>query len=252
MRKRLANGRAEELLDGVLRLAAAEGFSGLKVAHFARELHCSVATLYKLAPTKFDLICVALERWGAQTLLEAEARSLECSDPSSRARTYYRTGAERVRELSPASGVMSIISPRLDRRGERYPMGSSIASPSCSKRRRIRGRSVCQPHVPGRHAQIHRPGDPRRRPACQIRPHSPRGVAGGRHHHLGWRPPRSYRAGGLLIWTPKLAPRQTEGSDGREGRGTGKTGAGAAATGAGLILFTLAAGQFLMALDTSA
>ena len=33
--------------------------------------------------------------------------------------------------------------------------------------------------------------------------------------------------------------------------GTGKTGAGAAAAGAGLILFTLAAGQFLMALDTS-
>ncbi len=33
--------------------------------------------------------------------------------------------------------------------------------------------------------------------------------------------------------------------------GAGKTGAGAAAAGAGLILFTLAAGQFLMALDTS-
>ncbi len=102
MRRRLVNGRTEELLDGVLRLAAAEGFSGLKVADFARELHCSVATLYKLAPTKFDLICVALERWGRETLLEAEARSLECSDPSPRARTYYRAGAERVRELSPA------------------------------------------------------------------------------------------------------------------------------------------------------
>ena len=101
MRRRLANGRTEELLHGVLRLAAAEGFSGLKVADFARELHCSVATLYKLAPTKFDLMSVALERWGRQTLLEAEACSLECSDPSARARTYYRTGAERLRELSP-------------------------------------------------------------------------------------------------------------------------------------------------------
>ena len=63
MPKRLANGRAEELLDGVMRIVAARGFSELKMSDLARELRCFVATLYKLAPGKTDLVILALERW---------------------------------------------------------------------------------------------------------------------------------------------------------------------------------------------
>jgi AcrR family transcriptional regulator len=100
--KRLANGRAEELLDGVMRIIAAQGFSGLKVADLSRELHCSVATLYKLAPSKTDLAIVALQRWGENVLSEIDARALECSTPSERARTYFREGADNLRELSSA------------------------------------------------------------------------------------------------------------------------------------------------------
>jgi AcrR family transcriptional regulator len=96
----LKNGRREELLDGLMGIAAAEGFSDLKMADVARRLHCSVATLYKLAPTKVDVVSRALERWGRSTLSEAESRSLELSPASARARTYYRVGAERTRELS--------------------------------------------------------------------------------------------------------------------------------------------------------
>jgi len=100
LRRRLDNGRREELLDGVMLVAGAQGFQDLKVGDLARELHCSVATLYKLAPTKVDLVALALERWGESTLSEAESRSLERSSASERARTYYRVGAERTRELS--------------------------------------------------------------------------------------------------------------------------------------------------------
>jgi AcrR family transcriptional regulator len=88
------------LLDGLMHIAAAEGFADLKMADLARRLHCSVATLYKLAPAKVDLVSLALERWGKDTLSEAESRSLERSSASERARTYYRAGAERTGALS--------------------------------------------------------------------------------------------------------------------------------------------------------
>jgi AcrR family transcriptional regulator len=101
-RTRLNNGRKEELLDRVMRIAAAEGFAELKMADLARELHCSVATLYKLAPSKIDLVIVALERWGEQLLTTIDARARECTTPSARARAYYREGADGLRELSSA------------------------------------------------------------------------------------------------------------------------------------------------------
>ncbi len=102
MPKRLANGRADELLDGVMRLVAARGFSELKVADLARELHCSVATLYKLGPSKTDLVILALQRWGERLLADIDAQARECSSPSARARTYFREGAAGLRELSSA------------------------------------------------------------------------------------------------------------------------------------------------------
>ncbi len=100
MPKRLANGRAEELLDGVMRIVAARGFSELKMSDLARELRCSVATLYKLAPSKTDLVILALERWGERLLANIDAQARACSTPSARARTYYREGADGLRELT--------------------------------------------------------------------------------------------------------------------------------------------------------
>jgi hypothetical protein len=53
--RRLADGRREELLDGVMRISSARG-SSLNVTELAREPHCSVATLYKIAPSKDSLM----------------------------------------------------------------------------------------------------------------------------------------------------------------------------------------------------
>ena len=102
MPKRLANGRAEDLLDGVMRMVAARGFSELKMSDLARELHCSVATLYKLAPSKTDLVILALQGWGERLLADIDAQARKCSTPSAQARTYYREGADGLRELSSA------------------------------------------------------------------------------------------------------------------------------------------------------
>ena len=41
----------------------------------ASELHCSLASLYKIAPNKDSLVVLAIVRWGDRTLAEGEARA---------------------------------------------------------------------------------------------------------------------------------------------------------------------------------
>ncbi len=102
MSKRLSNVRAEELLDGVMLVISAQGFANLKMSDLAGELHCSVSTLYKLAPSKTDLVILALQRWGDHLLAGIDAQARQCSSPSAQARSYFREGAEGLRELSSA------------------------------------------------------------------------------------------------------------------------------------------------------
>jgi AcrR family transcriptional regulator len=102
MAKRLAGGRREELLDGVMRIIAQRGLADVRVSQVARELHCSVATLYKIAPSKDSLVLLAMARWGERTFDELEARASRVTGPSDRARTYFRTGAESLHPLSLA------------------------------------------------------------------------------------------------------------------------------------------------------
>jgi AcrR family transcriptional regulator len=100
VRDRLANGGTEKLLDDIMPIVAAGGFSDVKISDLARRLHCSAATLYKIAPSKSELIVMVMQRWGVQVLERAEARSRRHSRPSARARAYYREGAESVGGLS--------------------------------------------------------------------------------------------------------------------------------------------------------
>ena len=102
MRKRLDEDRRDELLDGVMRVIAERGFSQVTVAELARELHCSAATLYKIAPSKDSLVLLAIARWADVAFAVMEARSAKGKTASERARVYFRTGAERTRPLSLA------------------------------------------------------------------------------------------------------------------------------------------------------
>ena len=72
MAKRLAKGRREELLDGVMGIIAARGFSGVRISELAAELHCSVASLYKIAPSKDSLVLLAIGRWQELTFANLE------------------------------------------------------------------------------------------------------------------------------------------------------------------------------------
>lgn len=100
MRKRLDEDRRDELLDGVMGIIAERGFSQVTIAELARELRCSAATLYKIAPSKDSLVLLAIARWADVTFAGMEARSAKGKTASERARVYFRTGAERTRPLS--------------------------------------------------------------------------------------------------------------------------------------------------------
>ena len=104
MRKRLDNGRREELLDGVMDIIAARGFSGIRTAQLARELHCSESSLYKIAPSKDSLIVVAIGRWGGRTLEALEVSARQGKTASERARLYFRAGARE--HALPVPGVL--------------------------------------------------------------------------------------------------------------------------------------------------
>lgn len=102
MPKPLNDARRSELLAGVLDIIAVRGFSAVSVAEIAGELHCSAATLYRIAPSKESLVLLAIVRWGERALAEAERRASEEEGASDKARFYYRTGAAALRALSPA------------------------------------------------------------------------------------------------------------------------------------------------------
>ena len=97
MRKRLDEDRRDELLDDVMRIIAERGFSQVTIAELARELRCSAATLYKIAPSKDSLVLLAIARWEKVTFADMETRSARGTTASERARVYFRVGAGAYR-----------------------------------------------------------------------------------------------------------------------------------------------------------
>ena len=102
MPRRLDDERRKELLDGVMRIIAARGFSGVQISGMARELQCSAATLYKIAASKDSLVLLAIARWGELTFADLEAHAAKGTTASERARAYFRAGAESLHPMSLA------------------------------------------------------------------------------------------------------------------------------------------------------
>jgi AcrR family transcriptional regulator len=99
-RRRLDDDRRGELMDGVMEIISARGFSDVRTAELARELHCSESTLYKLAPSKDSLIVLAIARWGERSLARFEERARRGKTAGERARLYFRAGAESLHTWS--------------------------------------------------------------------------------------------------------------------------------------------------------
>ena len=94
--------RSDDLVDGIMGIIAARGFANVPVAEMARELSCSLTTLYRVAPSKDSLVVVAISRWGELTLQEAEARAAEAGTAWERVHAYFRAGVESLLQQSHA------------------------------------------------------------------------------------------------------------------------------------------------------
>jgi AcrR family transcriptional regulator len=102
MARRFDENRREELLDGVMRIIAARGFSDLTTMELAGELHCSSSTLYKIGASKDSVVALAIAHWSKYMLADLEDRALAGATATDRARLYWRAGAEAIRPLSHA------------------------------------------------------------------------------------------------------------------------------------------------------
>ena len=145
LRKRLDEHRRDDLLDAVMTIVAERGFSHVTIAELARELHCSAATLYKIAPSKDSLVLLAIARWADVTFFDMEARSAKGKTASERARVYFRVGAERTRaavaDVLRGHGALRIHAPRLvDKRRRALHRPFRRAGPAARRRPARSGR----------------------------------------------------------------------------------------------------------------
>jgi AcrR family transcriptional regulator len=83
-----------------MKIISARGFSEVRIAQIAQELHCSVGSLYKIAPSKDSLVLLALASWEEVTFENIEDSSRRGETSSEQARIYFRSGARSIASLS--------------------------------------------------------------------------------------------------------------------------------------------------------
>jgi len=98
----VAARKRDELLDGVMHMVETRGFAHVRMADIARELHCSLSSLYKVAPNKDSLLVLTITRWGEVTLEAAETSAGQATTAADRARQYFLSAARSIGGLSHA------------------------------------------------------------------------------------------------------------------------------------------------------
>jgi AcrR family transcriptional regulator len=94
--------RQVDLLDRLVALMAAEGFSHLTLDDLAERLRCSKTTLYALAPTKQELVVEVVKQYFRAAVPAVEARVAAAPDPARRVVAYLDAVGEYLRPLSHA------------------------------------------------------------------------------------------------------------------------------------------------------
>lgn len=94
--------RRDAVLDGLVDLFLAEGFSSFSVEDLAARLRCSKSTLYDIAPSKEQLITAVVRTFFRTATERVEAETVTRTDPVEQIGAYL--GAIS-RELAPASAV---------------------------------------------------------------------------------------------------------------------------------------------------
>jgi AcrR family transcriptional regulator len=83
--------RRQELLEQIEAIILAEGFRDLGIGELASRLNCSRSTLYKLAPSKVELIRSAFADFSQRGITEAEADADKEPSAAAKISTFVRT-----------------------------------------------------------------------------------------------------------------------------------------------------------------
>lgn len=97
--RRRRTARQQDLLDRLVHLIEAEGFSDFTLDDLAARLRCSKTTLYTLAGSKHELVVEVVKEYFRQAVPQVEAR-VEAAAPGERVTAYLLAVAEYLRPLS--------------------------------------------------------------------------------------------------------------------------------------------------------
>jgi AcrR family transcriptional regulator len=106
------SARQQALLDGLIEIFLAEGFSHFSVEDLAARLQCSKSTLYALAPSKEQLITAVVRAFFRRAAERVELHLATEAEPTHRIGAYLHAIAA---ELAPASSTfyrdLSVFAP---------------------------------------------------------------------------------------------------------------------------------------------
>jgi AcrR family transcriptional regulator len=100
MRSARRTARQADLLERLVALLAAEGFSSFTLDDLAERLRCSKTTLYQLAGSKQELVAEAVKHYFRGATEAVEKRVAETAVPADRVLAYLNAVAEQLRPLS--------------------------------------------------------------------------------------------------------------------------------------------------------
>lgn len=94
--------RLQSVLDQLLELMLAEGFAHLTLDELAARLRCSKSTLYRLAPSKEQLVVRVVRRFFSRATSHVEDRIAGAPDAPAAVQAYLRAVADELRPATPA------------------------------------------------------------------------------------------------------------------------------------------------------
>lgn len=112
--------RQADLLDEFEALILAEGFRRLTVGEIASRLGCSRRTLYDLAPSKDDLVALAVERYLDRFVADCLAEIARHRSPARQLEAASALVAERFASLTDAFTADVVATPRTAALVERF------------------------------------------------------------------------------------------------------------------------------------
>jgi AcrR family transcriptional regulator len=97
---RRRTARQTDLMERLVTLLLAEGFSAFTLDDLVERLRCSKTTLYQLAGSKQDLVVEAVKHYFRGATEAVEKQVAETVAPADRVRVYLSVVAEQLRPLS--------------------------------------------------------------------------------------------------------------------------------------------------------